>query len=59
MGDILWVNFKKIYEDEICVAVKPSKFVGNSMYILKAKDLKEIFLNLQIVGGLLEWRHWT
>ena len=55
-GTYCGLTFKKIYEDEICVAVKPSKFVGDSMYILKAKDLKEIFLNLQIVGGLLEWK---
>ena len=42
-GTYCGLTFKKIYEDEICIAVKPSKFVGDSMYILKAKSLKEIF----------------
>ena len=42
-GTYCGLTFKKIYEDEICIAVMPNKFVGDSMYILKAKDLKEIF----------------
>jgi len=43
-GTYCGLTFKKIYEDDLCIAVKTNKFVGDSMYILKAKDLKEVFL---------------
>lgn len=42
-GTYSGLTFKKVYEDGICIAVKPNKFIGDSMYILKAKALKEIF----------------
>ena len=46
--NMLWgtnsgVTHKKIYEDEICFGVKTNKFIGDSHFITKAKDLKEIF----------------
>ena len=56
--EMLWgtycgLTFKKIYEDEDCFGVKSSKFVGDSIHIFKAKDLKEIFSKSKTLGRVV------